>query len=265
MYQGEAVPAPGTMVGWVIHPSAVVDPGAELDADVDIGPFTIVHAGVHLGAGSVVGSHCELGHPAHGDPGPLRVGAGALIRSHSVLYAGSTFGDGLQTGHRVTLREGIEAAEDLRVGTLCDLQGDTTFGRHVRLHSNVHVGRGSTVSEFVWLFPYVVLTNDPHPPSDGSQLGPTIERFAVVGTSAVVLPGVRVGEGALVAAQALVRRDVSAGSICAGVPGKAAGSVERIELVDGSGPAYPWRRHFHRGYPEDVVQGWIAEFDETTR
>ncbi len=246
----------------MIHPSALVDPQARLGDGVQVGPFTIVHAGVELGAGTVVGSHCELGHPAAGgDAGPLRIGAGSLVRSHSVFYAGSTFGPGLQTGHRVTVREGVEAAEDLRVGTLCDLQGDTRVGRHVRLHSNVHVGRGSAVGEFVWVFPHVVLTNDPHPPSDGFHAGATIARFAVVATSAVVLPGVRVGEGSLVAAHALVREDVPAGTVCAGVPGRVRGAVEQIPLGDGSGPAYPWRRHFHRGYPEDVVREWLAEFD----
>lgn len=247
----------------MIHPTALVDPAARIAEGVEIGQFSIVHADVEIGAGSVVGSHCELGHPvATGDAGPLRIGAGALIRSHSVLYVGSVFGEGLQTGHRVTLREGIDAGPDFRIGTLCDLQGDATFGRHVRLHSNVHIGRGSTVEEFVWIFPYVVLTNDPHPPSDGFHVGATIERYAVVATSSVVLPGVRVGEGSLVAAHALVREDVPPGAICAGVPGKVRGSVENIPLSDGSGAAYPWRRHFHRGYPEDVVQGWMAEFAE---
>lgn len=245
----------------MIHPTADVHPDARIGDGARIGPFSIVHADVELGDGTVVGSHCELGHPATGsETGPLVVGAGSLVRSHSVLYAGSRFGDGLQTGHRVTLREGVEAGTDLRVGTLCDLQGDTTIGRHVRLHSNVHIGRGSTIGDFVWIFPYVVLTNDPHPPSDGFFVGVTIDPFAVVATSSVVLPGVRVGEGALVAAHALVREDVPPGAICAGVPGKLRGGVERIQLADGSGPAYPWRRHFHRGYPEAVVREWMAEF-----
>jgi acetyltransferase-like isoleucine patch superfamily enzyme len=248
----------------MIHPTAIVDPAARLGEGVEVGPFSIVHADVELGDGSVVGSHCELGHPtAAGDVGPLRIGPGALIRSHSVFYVGSTFGEGLQTGHRVTIREGVQAAEDLRVGTLCDLQGNSSFGRHVRLHSNVHIGQGSTVEEFVWIFPYVVLTNDPHPPSDGFHVGATIERFAVVATSSIVLPGVRVGEGSLVAAHALVRQDVPPRAIVAGVPGKVRGTVESIQLSDGSGPAYPWRRHFHRGYPEAEVAAWIAEFPGT--
>ena len=248
----------------MIHPTALIDPAARLGDGVEVGPFSIVHGDVELGEGAVVGSHCELGHPSvAGDVGPLRIGAGSLIRSYSLFYAGSTFGPRLQTGHRVTVREGVEAAEDLRIGTLCDLQGDASFGRHVRLHSNVHIGQGSTVEEFVWIFPYVVLTNDPHPPSDGFHVGAVIERFAVVATSSVVLPGVRVGEGSLVAAHALVREDVPPGAICAGVPGKVRGSVEAIRLSDDSGPAYPWRRHFHRGYPEDVVRDWIAESDRT--
>jgi acetyltransferase-like isoleucine patch superfamily enzyme len=243
----------------VIHPTALVDPAADLGRGVEIGPFSIVHGGVELGAGSVVGSHCELGHPAAGGSSPLRIGPGALIRSHSVLYAGSTFGDGLQTGHRVTLREGIDAAEDLRVGTLSDVQGDTAVGRHVRLHSGVFVAKGATIGDFVWVFPHVVLTDDPHPPSDGHNAGVTLERFAAVAASAVLLPGVRVGEGALVAAGTLVRADVPPGMLCAGVPGTVRGPVDRIQLADGSGPAYPWRRHFHRGYPPDVVEEWLAE------
>jgi acetyltransferase-like isoleucine patch superfamily enzyme len=243
----------------VIHPTALVDPAAEVGEGVEVGPFSIVHGGVELGAGSVVGAHCELGHPAMDGRGALRIGAGALIRSHSVLYAGSTYGAGLQTGHRVTLREGIVAAEDLRVGTLCDLQGDTAVGSHVRLHSGVFVAKGASIGDFVWVFPHVVLTDDPHPPSDGYNAGVTLEPFAAVAASAVLLPGVRVGEGALVAAGALVRADVPPGMLCAGVPGTVRGPVDRIQLADGSGPAYPWRRHFHRGYPAEVVERWLAD------
>src|SRR3954465_6456581 len=125
-----------------ISEHSVIDPAATLSDGVSIGPFTVVHAGVELGAGTTVGSHCVLGHPGPGGEGaPLVVGPDSTIRSHSVLYAGSTFGSRLETGHRVTLREGLEVGENLRVGTLCDLQGDARIGDYVRLHSNVHVGK----------------------------------------------------------------------------------------------------------------------------
>jgi serine acetyltransferase len=57
----------------------------------------------------------------------------------------------------------------------------------------------------------------------------------------------------------LVKGDVPPDSIYVGNPGKVVGSTSRIKLKNGE-PAYPWRRHFHRGYPDDVVRTWKAEF-----
>ena len=75
------------------------------------------------------------------------------------------------------------------------------------------------------------------------------------------MPGVVVGEGALVASASLVRHDVEPGMVVAGVPARPLGHTSELEQPVGSGqPAYPWRRHFHRGYPEDVVARWKAEF-----
>lgn len=238
----------------------MVSPDAEIGDGCEIGPFSIVHAGVRLGSDSVVGSHCEIGLPGPaGSDATLEIGPAAVIRSHSVLYAGSTIGPELRTGHRVTMREGLTIGRDFQVGTLADLQGDATFGDHVRLHSNVHCGKLSEIGDFVWIFPYVVLTNDPHPPSDGFHEGAVIEPYAVVATSSVVLPGVRIGEGAFVGAHTLVRADVPPDTICVGVPGKNRGPTSAILLKDGSGPAYPWRRHFERGYPPEVVARWRGE------
>lgn len=244
-----------------VHPSAIVSPEAELGEDVEIGAFSLVHAGVRLGKGSKVGAYCELGVPSPLAPYPeLNLGAGSLIRSHSVFYAGSSFGDGLKTGHRVTVREDTRAGTQLQLGTLCDIQGHCEIGDHVKLHSNVHVGHKSRIHDFAWIFPYVVLTNDPHPPSEHT-IGCTLEEFAVIATMSTVLPGVRVGRGAFVGAMTLVRADVPADTICLGVPGANVGPTSKIKHKGTGEPAYPWRRHFHRGYPAEVVALWKAEFD----
>jgi acyl-[acyl carrier protein]--UDP-N-acetylglucosamine O-acyltransferase len=245
----------------MIHPTAVVADDAELGDDVEIGAFTLVHSGVRVGSGTVIGSHCSIGEPTElaGDR-PLVLGAGCTVRSHSVIYAGSTFADGLETGHHATIREGITAGTNLRVGTLADLQGDTTFGRFVRLHSNVHVGKGSDVGDFVWIFPFTVLTNDPHPPSDVAFAGVVIEEFAVVTTMVCIAPGVRVGARSLVAASSMVTRDVPPDTVVRGSPARPVGPTSGVVLRDGSGrPAYPWTRHFHRGYPLDVIDEWTTE------
>jgi hypothetical protein len=60
-----------------------------------------------------------------------------------------------------------------------------------------------------------------------------------------------------------VSKDVPAGMIAVGSPAELRGPVTRLPMRDGSGrPAYPWVRHFQRGYPEDVVQGWLAALAE---
>jgi acetyltransferase-like isoleucine patch superfamily enzyme len=241
--------------------TSIVSPRARLGANVRIGDFCKVHDDVVLEDGCVVGDYCTLGEPTPLAAGrPLVIRAGALIRSYSLFYAGSELGPGLHTGHRVTVREGTVAGRDLQIGTLSDLQGDLTLGDHVRLHSSVFLPRGTSVGSFCWLLPGVTLTNDPHPPSDGTHVGCRLEPFAVIAARACLLPGVTVGEGALVAAGAVVTRDVPPGQLAAGVPARILGPVERVRLRDGTGrPAYPWRRHFHRGYPAEVVARWIAE------
>jgi acetyltransferase-like isoleucine patch superfamily enzyme len=235
-------------------------PDVHIEADVTIGEHTIIHPGTRIGRGSVIGSFCELGIPAGPASGKgLEIGPDALIRSHSIFYAGSVFGPRLRTGHRATVRENIRAGDTVQIGTLSVVEGGCTIGDHVRIHTNVFVAQGATIGDFALLFPYVVLTNDSAPPSDRLE-GVTIRRYAVVAANATVLPGVVIGEGALVGAMTLVRDDVPADMVCVGVPGRVVGSTSRIRLKHNGEPAYPWRRHFHRGYPEQVVEQWKREF-----
>lgn len=245
-----------------VHPTSVVSPRAELGADVTVGPLCVIHDNVMIGAGTIVDSHTVLG-AATGEyyddrsayeAAPCVIGARAVIRSHCVFYAGAEIGDGFSCGHHVTIREGTRIGDHVRVGTFSDLQGNLTIGNYSRLHSNVHIGQLSTVEDFVWLFPYVVLTNDPHPPSDTCTQGPTIRRFAVVATHTTVFPAVEIGEGALVGAMTLVRQDVPPNAIVIGAPGKQVGTTADVVCREGRlERVYPWWTHFRRGYPEGVL------------
>ncbi len=243
----------------MIHSTALIDDAATLGSDVEIGPFSIVGPGVTLGRGAKVGSHCELGiQTALAKQADLVIGEGSIIRSHSRFYVGSTFRR-IETGHGVTVRENTIAGEDFKVGTLGDIQGDCRFGDHVRLHSKVFVAKGSVLGDFVWLFPGVMLANDPHPPSN-LERGVHIENYASVGACSVILPGARLGEGCFVGALSVVG-DVPAAMFAVGNPCQIRRPASTILLKDGSGrSAYPWAAHFHRGYPDDVVAGWKAEF-----
>ena len=93
------------------------------------------------------------------------------------------------------------------------------------------------------------------------MLGVTLEDFVAIATMSIILPGVTVKSGALVGAHSSVNRSVEPNTVVAGSPAKFICNTDSIKLKDGSGEsAYPWRRHFHRGYPEAAVASWVAEF-----
>lgn len=250
-----------------ISPLAQISPAATIGRDVDVGPWTIIHDNVVIGDRVTIESHCVIGHPTRLAEGePLVISEDSLIRSHSVFYEGSRFGRGLSTGHRVTVREKFVAGDGFQIGTLCDFQGRAVVGDYVRTHSSVHIGQRTQIGNFVWVFPYTVFTNDPHPPSDGFLSGVTVEDYAVIATMVCLLPGVRIGTRALVAAHSLVTKDVEPDSVVGGVPAKRLAATSAILLRDGSGrSAYPWMRHFHRGYPADVVRMWTQNYGEFER
>jgi acetyltransferase-like isoleucine patch superfamily enzyme len=247
----------------VAHASSYVSPKAKLGDDVEVGPFSIIHENVVLGNRIKVGAYCELGIATPlGDGTPLILGDNSLIRSHSVFYESSTFGPGLTTGHHVTVREKTISGAGFQIGTLSEIQGDCSIGDYVRFQSSVFVGKKTTIGNFVWISPYVVLTNDPTPPSN-VLIGCTIEDYASIAAAALVLPGVTIGHHSLVAAQACVTKNVPPNMVVAGVPARVVGKASAIKLRDGSGKAaYPWTRHFTRGYPGSVVAEWARDAKE---
>jgi UDP-3-O-[3-hydroxymyristoyl] glucosamine N-acyltransferase len=243
-----------------IHKTAIVSSKASIGKNVSIGQFTTIYDNVVIQDNTVVEGYCEIGVPNQLSNGKsLNIGKNSLIRSHSIFYEGSTFGDSLLTGHRVTVREKTIAGDNFQIGTLSDIQGHCIIGNYVRTHINVHIGQHSKVGDFVWIFPYVVLTNDPHPPSDVMQ-GVVVEDFAVIATMTVVLPGALISEGCLIGAHSSISGKTIKDSIYAGAPAKNVGPTSKLKLKDGSRKAaYPWRRHFHRGYPESLVESWCSE------
>jgi len=225
--------------------------------NVRIGNNTIIRNNVVIGDNSFIGPDCILGEPlaafytdkSYENP-PLKIGKNSIIRSHSVIYAGSTFGDGLETGHRVTIRERSILGKCCRVGTLCEIQGYVEIGNYCRLHSNVHIAQTSTIRDYAWIFPHVVLTNDPHPPSDTCIKGPTIEEYAVIATASIIMPAIKIGRDSVVGAQSLVNRDVAPETVVVGVPAKVLYSIHDVRCKEGRlQKVYPWRHHYSRGYP----------------
>lgn len=230
---------------------------------------SIIRSDVTLGDNSFIGANCIIGEywmdfcidrKKHSHP--LKIGNKALIRSGSIIYAGSEIGDNFQTGHQVTIRERAKIGNRVSIGTLSDIQGNCHIGNYVRLHSNVHIGQLSVIDDFVWIFPYVVLTNDPTPPSD-HFVGVHVHPFAIVATGAIIMPGIEIGQDALVAASAMVNKPVEPYAVAGGNPAKPFSDVRKIKNKITGEAVYPWRHHFKTYMPweDSDFETWYANLD----
>jgi acetyltransferase-like isoleucine patch superfamily enzyme len=149
------------------------------------------------------------------------IGDHAVLRSGTVIYCDVKIGNRFQCGHNVLIRERTTIGDNTAIGTASVVEGDCTIGNDVRIQSMVFVPTNTMIGNGVFIGPAAVLTNDRYPPTGKPELkGPVLEDHAVVGANATVLPGVRVGAGAAVAAGALVTRDVPSGMMAIGVPAR---------------------------------------------
>ncbi|AUD00397.1 sugar O-acetyltransferase [Spirosoma pollinicola] len=114
----------------------------------------------------------------------------------------------------------------------------TNFGRSIRLGKNIFINHacsfldigGITIEDEVQIGPRVNLTSENHPldPTDRTTLIPrpiVIKRNAWIGAGATILPGVTIGENSIVAAGAVVSRDVPPNTVVAGIPAKVVKSL----------------------------------------
>ncbi|MBL4829079.1 MAG: N-acetyltransferase [Aliivibrio sp.] len=247
----------------MIHPSAIVSDKAEIQENVIIGPFCVIHENVIIIKGTQIGSYCEIGIPTKlATENTLIIGENSIIRSHSTVYIGSKIGSHFQTGHYVTIRENSTIGDYCQLGSRGDIQGDCSIGNYTKMHADVHIGKESKVGNYVWMFPEVLLTNDPTPPSD-ALMGVTAEDFAVLAAKVLVLPGVNIGRDAVIAAGSIVKGNVLAGKVASGSPAKIICDAKILRLHNNPKiKAYPWRNRFHRGYSEVDVQRWISEIEK---
>ena len=178
-----------------------------------------------------------VGYPvSRGSAAPLVIGAGARLRSGTVLYDGSTIGLRLQTGHGVVIREGCDVGDDVSAWTNSVIDYGCRIGNRVKIHCNCYVAQYSELEDDVFLAPGVTIANDLYPGNSRSaelMAGPRIGAGAQIGVNVTILPFVRIGAGALIGAGSVVTRDIPAAVVAFGNPAVPHRAVAELPDIDG--------------------------------
>ena len=184
-----------------IHPMTVVDPSAELDSDVEVGPFCVIGPKVRIGAGTVLQSHVSvLNRTTIGCRNQIFAGACIGCLPQDKKYAGED--TSLVVGDDNVIRENCTMA----IGTVQD-EGITTVGSRGLYMANVHVAHDCRVGDDVILANNVGLAGHVR-----------VRDFAIIGGQAGVHQFVHIGEHAMVGGGSMVVRDVLPYTICSGYP-----------------------------------------------
>lgn len=193
-----------------------------------------IYKNVQLGKNVHIEDGVEIGVPPRGrEDGELAtvIGDDAVLRSHSVIYAGNQIGRGLQTGHHVLIREENEIGDDVSIGSGSIVEHHVVLKDRVRIHSMAFIPEFTWIDEDAWLGPHVVITNARYPMSinvKNELVGARIHRGAKVGANSTLLPGVVLGRDCLVGAGAVVTKNVEPLKVVAGNPARTINEVQNL-------------------------------------
>ncbi|MCD6584304.1 MAG: acyl-ACP--UDP-N-acetylglucosamine O-acyltransferase [Desulfobacteraceae bacterium] len=165
----------------MIHPTAIIDPHAEIDSNVEIGPYSIVNGNVSIGSGTFIGPHvtidpyveiapnCQIFQYASigaapqavkfkGEKTYLKIGRNTVIREFATLNRGTEFGGGVtEVGEDNFLMAYTHVAHDCKTGKGVILANNATLAGHITIGDYVIVGGLVAIHQFVRIGDYAYI------------------------------------------------------------------------------------------------------------
>ena len=169
--------------------------------------------------------------------GKIRLGRNVRISETAVIEEGCIIGDNVFIGHYCVLRPGTCVGSDTTIGHLTVFEGNCSIGERCLIHAQCHITKGAVIEDDVFIAPMFVGANDPimcHNRRDRIQYveqGYHIKRAARLGIGVKVLPGVVIGENAVIGAGSVVTKDIPDRSVALGVPAKIVSKVALQEVI----------------------------------
>ena len=197
-----------------------------------------VHPNAVIGLNSSIGENSRIMNCVLGS---VEIGEGCIIGNYSIIEDGVKVGDGSKIWHYSHIRGNVTIGKNCNLGDYVFIDSGVVIGNETKIQNYVPVYHGVNLEEGVFLGPNSLTTNDMMPRArtlDGKIQGEKdwtvssiyIAKDASIGAGAVLRPGIKIGERALIGAGAVVTKDVPAGAVVVGNPGRI------IKYIDGYKP-----------------------------
>jgi len=219
---------------------------------VKIGKGTVIGNNVVIHRGTVIGDNCRIDDNTvigkrpmksllsattdDSEISPCAIGNEVLIGANVVIYAGCEIKAHVLIADLASIREDVIVDEYTIVGRGVCVENHCRVGKRCKLETNVYLTAYSVVEDSVFIAPMVATSNDRYigrtKERFGKYKGITIRKGGRIGVGAVILPGIIIGEDALVAAGAVVTHDVPAQKVVMGIPARVIRDVSPEQLLD---------------------------------
>lgn len=155
---------------------------------------------------------------------PLTIGDDCVIGANSVLYTNTKIGKNVLIGDLARIREGCDISDMVVIGGGVQMMYNVKIGARTRIIDGSIITGNMVIEEDVFIGPGVNTINDDNVYLARYKIeplriyGPVVRRFALIGTGATLSSGIEIGEGAIVAPNAMVTKDVKSWTVVAGIP-----------------------------------------------